>query len=272
MGVYASTTDTTFNDVNDTLVYQPIYTHSTIQITATDADQQTIFLQVEQGAIGSGSWRTIKKFVGVLNVNATIDYTFFHRSVDRVRLFLFLDDGGTNTVVINEMNHNVATFEGNGVKLPMDKFASDSGLFRAVVDTVAETATFTATVEKHSNRTTTLDASGGALTITLPSSTGTLNWYRFVSIVDPGSNDIVISCDTDGGFYTGAIHVSTDGSAPTPFSSDQTANDLITLNNTTTGALIVGDSILCTDVGTNVWLVWGQVTSSGGEATPFSGS
>ncbi len=271
MATYASVTDTTFNDVNDTLIYQPIYKRSTINMTATDADQQTILVQVEQGGIGSGSWRTIKTFP-VSAATATFDFTFYHRTLDRVRLHLTVDNGGTNTVVIAEQNHTVATFQGNGVKMTMDKFAADSGLFRAVVDTVAETADFTATVEKHANRTTTLDASGGALTIVLPSSTGTLNEYTFISIVDPGSNDIVISCDADGGFFTGAIHVSTDGSAPTPFSSDQTANDLITLNNTTTGGLIVGDRISVKDVGTNVWLAWGQVTSSGSEATPFSGT
>ncbi len=270
MGVYARVQDTGFDDVLDTLVYQPIYSPSTLQVTTTDSDQQTILIQVEQGGIGSGSWRTIKTFA--TGGSATIDHTFYHRSLDRVRLFLQVDGGGSNTATINELNHTVATFQGNGVKMTMDKFAADSGLFRPVIDTVAETADFTATVEKHSNRTTTLDASGAALTIVLPSSTGTLNWYKFVSIVDPGSNDIVISCDADGGFFTGAIHVSTDGSAPTPFSADQTANDLITLNNTTTGGLIVGDTILCTDVGTNVWLVWGQVTSSGAEATPFSGT
>ena len=70
--------------------------------------------------------------------------------------------------------------------------------------------------------------------------------------------------------FFGTIMTSSNaGTASTGFAATATHNT-ITLNRTTTGSVVLGETIDMTDVAAGKWLVFGQVMTSTAGATPFS--
>lgn len=285
MTTYNSASDATFDEDSTSgsptaygLVYVPKYDGATLTVNAADTDQQTVRLQYEQGGVGSGSWRTLKQWV---NVNIS-NYSFANKNYARVRIVAVADAGGASTASIAEDVVEVDAIRGKDGKTiyTIDSFEKDAldlgvapkGVYkRANQPSIVETASFTAG-PKHVGQIVGLDGSGGALTVTMPSSTGTQDIYEFILTADPGTNDIVFTCDTDAGAFVGWAAVGTDASGPVITGSDN-ANDLITLNNTTQGGLMAGDRITLQDVATNFWRVTrAEMLSSGSENTVFSGS
>ena len=267
MTVYAIATDATLDQADDTLIYAPVYNNAQMQVDLGDADQLTVRLQVEQGSFGSGSWRTIREWI---SGDAVVQYNWLHRSLNRVRLFIAAAAGGTNIATITELNGQVFELAGPGLALTMHKFDADTGSFKDTPNMVAETASFTLDATKHGNRTTTLDGSGAALAVTFPVATGSGDVYKFMSIADPGTNDLTFTCNVAGGAFLGSCHVMDDASAPTEFASDQSLDDLLTMNNGTTGGTAIGETWKFTDVGVNLWLVEAVVIGDAGEADPWS--
>jgi hypothetical protein len=126
----------------------------------------------------------------------------------------------------------------------------------------------------HGGKTLLLGEVGGnaSLTVTLPAATGSGLKFRFVvSVVNTSNYVIVVTGDDE--FYGNIISNAT-GDTPDLTSIWPTAanTDTITLNATTTGGVAIGDWIEVEDILTDCWAVTGVTTSSGAEATPFSGS
>jgi hypothetical protein len=266
--IYQQSADTTFNDVNDTLVLQVNYKDPYLRVTFTDADQQTIQLQEELGSPNSGAWRTIKEWA---SGSAAVTWEKKVRAVagTRFRLFLAVDGGGTNSVTLNELNEDVALVKAGPIQYNLDKFDVDAGQKeRNEPAFITETASFTVDPEKHLGKIIKLSAAAG-LTVTLPSSTGSGNKYKFLVVTTVTTNDYIVSCDADAGAFVGSVTVATDASG-VEFLSDG-VNDLITMNGSTTGGLL-GSVIEITDVATDFWFVEGFTRATGAEATPFSGT
>lgn len=115
-----------------------------------------------------------------------------------------------------------------------------------------------------------LDTAAGT-TITLPAAEGTGNIYGFVTTVVATSNSHKVQVANATDVFSGALTVvdNADGTA-TAFGC-VAASDTITLNRTTSGSVkIAGDRFYVQDVKAGYWAVWGVLTGTGGEATPFS--
>lgn len=127
---------------------------------------------------------------------------------------------------------------------------------------------------KHANRLIELRTADAAYTINLPYARGTGDVYEFLSTIARTSGSIVINARHSAGasnVFVGTIVGL--GSASTIATFSSTANDIITLNNTTTGGFKAGDYIKIQDVAANTWrVVLGFITlSTAGGSTPFSG-
>lgn len=154
----------------------------------------------------------------------------------------------------------------------MDEINSIADASARIVTLTGDT---TLTAATHANRTLLLGEVGGnaLLTVTLPAATGTGLIYRFVVSVVNTSN-YVIDGDANGADFVGNIWTNSTGDTPDlgqPWPAGA-ANDLITLNGTTTGGQAIGDWIEIQDILTDEYFVLGFTTTSGTEATPFSGS
>lgn len=129
-------------------------------------------------------------------------------------------------------------------------------------------ATVALTPAANSLRTNLFNRSAG-VTATLPSATGTGDWYEF-QVLTVSTANVVSTNGTD--VFKGAFWLSLVGTTTLPnevFTTTTLKN--ITLNGTTTGGLTIGDSFRVRDVAANVWVVDNaQVTASGTMATPFS--
>lgn len=117
----------------------------------------------------------------------------------------------------------------------------------------------------------TLCFGSAAGTATLPAATGTGQIYRFTACAVPPGAGYVITVtgdDTiDGQFVT------LKDSGDTVDGWETAANtDTITFTSSTKGAAAIGAWVELQDVATDQWTVRGQGTSTGSEATPFSGS
>jgi len=115
-----------------------------------------------------------------------------------------------------------------------------------------------------------LDTAAGT-TITLPAALGTGNVYGFVTFVLATSNSHKVQVANATDVMSGALTVvdNADGTA-TSFGC-VAASDTITLNRTTSGSVkIGGDRFYVQDIKAGFWSVWGVLTGTGGEATPFS--
>jgi hypothetical protein len=137
---------------------------------------------------------------------------------------------------------------------------------------VAAGATETITVAGHGSRTTLLDTAGGSV-CTLPAATGTGEVFEFVVSVRPSGGSHIIKVASASDFMAGQIHmIDLDSNAVTGYAGDGSADDTITINNTTTGGAI-GDRILLRDTLLNVWTVLDgklSIPTGSNVADPFS--
>ena len=125
--------------------------------------------------------------------------------------------------------------------------------------------------EVHANRLLRIANAGSLHTINLPRAYGTGDTYEFISTVARTSNIVINAVATvPSNIIIGRIFQSASGNFFTSFAS--TANDIITLNQTTTGGLAAGDYLKLIDEAPATWrVVLGLFTTSGAQATPFSG-
>lgn len=127
---------------------------------------------------------------------------------------------------------------------------------------------------KHANRLLQFTAAADAYTVNLPYATGSGDVYEFLNTIVKTSGSIIINATHPGTasnkFVGTVVNYSASTVSTVTFSS--TANDIITLNITTTGAAKAGDYLKLQDVAPTVWRVVDfRVFSSGNPATPFSG-
>jgi len=158
-------------------------------------------------------------------------------------------------------------------------FAATGAELARVSDVSARLVTLTGnttlTVATHEGKTLLLGEVGGnaLLTVTLPAATGSGAIYKFIVSVVNTSN-YVIDGDANGADFVGNIFTNSTTDTPdlTQGWPSGAANDLITLNGTTTGGQAIGDWVTVQDILTNEYFVTGLTSTSGTEATPFSGS
>lgn len=166
--------------------------------------------------------------------------------------------------------------DNSGLKLAGTAIAATAAEINSVADTSARLVSLTGStslsVATHQNKLLMLNGTGAAYTQTLPAATGSGAIFEFVVGAVNTSNHI-ITVTGDDVMYGQIITCST-GDTPDLAQPWITAanTDTITLNGTTTGGLSVGDTIKLIDIAADKWLVLGFTTSSGAEATPFSGS
>lgn len=127
------------------------------------------------------------------------------------------------------------------------------------------------TPEAHANRLLTIDTAGSLYTLNLPRATGSGDTYEFLSTTARTSNLVINAVGTaPSNKFVGRIFQSASGNFFTSFAS--TTNDIITLNQTTTGGLAAGDYLKIMDTAPDQWrIIFGLFTTSGAQATPFSG-
>ena len=113
-----------------------------------------------------------------------------------------------------------------------------------------------------------MSGAGSSRTFTLPAATGTGCILQFkVSAVNT-SNYVISRAGSDT--IKGALLYASDNASNAALSFETTGASLVTLNGTTKGGAAVGDFVTLEDIGAAVWIIRGQVTESGSEATPFS--
>ena len=126
--------------------------------------------------------------------------------------------------------------------------------------------------EVHANRLLTLSDLDDPYTLNLPRAFGTGDVYEFLSTGARTSGSIIINAvgTAPSNRFVGTIWQRTSASTLVQFSS--TVNDIITLNITTTGGAGVGDYLKIQDTAPAQWrVIFGLFTTSGAQATPFSG-
>src|SRR3990167_2597910 len=109
---------------------------------------------------------------------------------------------------------------------------------------------------KHANRLLQISTADAAYTINLPYATGSGDIYDFLITVAHTSGSIIINARHPGtatNSFVGVIKNHTSANTIVHFAS--TTNDIITLNLTTTGGLLVGVYIKIPDVAAQVWRV-----------------
>ena len=126
------------------------------------------------------------------------------------------------------------------------------------------------TAEEHANRLLTISAAG-LYTLNLPRATGSGDVYEFLSTIARTSNIVINAVGTaPSNKFVGVIFQMTSANTLVSFAS--TTNDIITLNQTTTGGFGVGDYLKVMDTAPDQWrVILGLFTTSGAQATPFSG-
>ena len=128
---------------------------------------------------------------------------------------------------------------------------------------------------KHANRLLQISTADVAYTLNLPYATGSGDIYKFLVTVARTSGSVVINARHPSASASNKIigTVFGFGSASTIVTYSSTANDIITLNNTTTGGYKAGDYIELQDVAVGTWrVVTALLTlSTAAGATPFSG-
>lgn len=126
---------------------------------------------------------------------------------------------------------------------------------------------------KHANRLLRLPGAAVGVVVNLPKAKGTGDTYTFLLTAAQTSGSVIINATHDGtsNVFIGTVRVRhTSGNLLLGFAS--TTNDIITLNGTTTGGAAAGDCIVLRDVANGQWFIErGDLTSSGAQATPFSG-
>lgn len=257
-----------FTGVGDNVTLEVAKRDTTVDIDISGTYDMTILFQRRVGAPGSGAWETLKTF-------STEDATEAEQYVtekdkEELRLIVDVDGGGTATATLAD-NEDATLLTYKDSAGTTHYTLRESGIeFSGGVRPGTVTLTASTTLDDTYVGKTIFLSSATGLTITLPSSTGSGDEYLFVVATTLSSNDYIISCDADDGAFAGGVWVATDENGAL-FPSDQTANDLITMNGSTTGG-VVGSWVKVKDVATDVWQVTGSLISTGNEATPFSGT
>jgi hypothetical protein len=241
-----------------------------VTITQTDADQQTVTLQREQGSKGSGSWETIKQWVSEA---ATITYVYRTQGPNEtLRMYLTTDGGGTNVVTLTDEPKSykkIATAAGDTIVDFKDTGINVSGGIRRSSNPVDETgATLTITSELHAGRVVTLNRAAG-VACTLPAATGTGDVYTFYIGTLNTSVGNVVKVASSADVIQGGVAIATDIAGVVI--NTETTTDTLTIGgaDTTSGGL-VGSWVRVTDVAAGVFMLEGFLISAGAEATPFS--
>ena len=116
------------------------------------------------------------------------------------------------------------------------------------------------------------EVGGDALvTLTMPEATGSGAIYKFIVTVVNTSNYVIKTADAANcGFYGTLNLLDVDSNAQTAYAGTA-ADDIITLNGTTTGGQI-GDWLELTDIATDQWSVKGNLVCPAGSnvASMFS--
>lgn len=126
--------------------------------------------------------------------------------------------------------------------------------------------------EVHANKLLLLSDADASYIINLPRALGTGDVYTFLLGIAMTSGSVIINASAvvPSNYFVGQLWAHTSADTLVQFAS--TANDIITLNRTTTGAAEAGDSITVVDAAPNVWRVLDSLlTTSGAQATAFSG-
>lgn len=130
------------------------------------------------------------------------------------------------------------------------------------------TASTTLTAASHSGALLTVNAAAG-VALTLPAASGSGARFRVFIGTTITSNSTTIKVANASDTMVGGVLVLQDaGSTVAGFEAGST-DDTITLNGSTTGG-IKGDLFTIEDVATNLFMVWGNASGTGTEATPFS--
>lgn len=120
----------------------------------------------------------------------------------------------------------------------------------------------------HDSRTIIMGGAGSARTFTLPTPVAGTRFRFVVGAVNTSNYLIKTAAGTQT--FKGTLLTRSDDSAAVLGYTAGSTDDTITLNGTTTGGAAVGDWIELEAISTTVWVVRGNTTSSGSEATPFS--
>lgn len=114
------------------------------------------------------------------------------------------------------------------------------------------------------------DADGA--TYTLPDATGSGMRFEVIIGTTVTSNSVIVQAPDADNTLHGTIQVSSDGSASEALAwstADTAGADTVTLDGSTKGG-VKGDYLCFTDIAADTWHVYGQITQTGTEATPFS--
>lgn len=115
-----------------------------------------------------------------------------------------------------------------------------------------------------------LDTAAGSTAI-LPASSGSGNVYKFVVSLLATSNNHIIKVANSTDAMDGFIFTRDDTSdAANAFFAVAGTSDTITLNRTTTGSVVIGETITITDIASGRYHVEGFIANTGTPATPFS--
>jgi hypothetical protein len=155
-----------------------------------------------------------------------------------------------------------------GVSATATEINNAADVSTRIVSIADATNTLALTQALHANRIAyILDAT---IAITLPEATGTGDKYTVVLGIASTASTIV-TADTSNAEMRGMLNAfDTDSEATLPSYPAVAGDDTITLNGVATGGKIY-DRFEFIDILTDVWLVSGQISLSGGsEVTPFS--
>jgi hypothetical protein len=259
-----------FTSVNDYTILAVQDKGETVAVSLSGTYNMTIRLQLEQGAVGSGSWLTLKEYT---TADATVAEDYVTKSHnERLRLFVFVDTSGTCTATLTESsNLDVKTFKdrvGNALMTLTQKFTKiHGGIVRVGAGAVVNTTVALAlTEEAHAGRIVTANHTTG-FAITLPEATATGNVYTIFYGTTVGSGNHTIVAPSSATSFLGGSSISTNISGVTIICNS--ADDTITMNGSTTGGLL-GTWFRFTDVASGIFMLEGFLCSTGSEADPFS--
>lgn len=126
----------------------------------------------------------------------------------------------------------------------------------------------TLTTAAHDGKTITVNRAAGS-TITLPAASGSGAKFRVVVGTTITSNSLIIQVANATDVMTGGVVCLQDGGDTMVGFETASTSDTVTGNGSTTGG-IKGDVWDIEDVASGLFSVWGRMSATGTEATPFS--
>lgn len=140
---------------------------------------------------------------------------------------------------------------------------------RSNTATIAAGSAITLTTED-AGSTILLDTATGS-TVTLPAATGSGAVYKFIVSVLATSNSHVIKVESAADSMQGFAFYRDDTSFnANAFFADAGTSDTITLNRSTTGSVVVGETITITDISSGRFHVEAFIANTGITASPFT--